>query len=300
MLALAVGAAGPASAQDLGHRMLGTLGLDAGKQAPVGLYVADRFGYFAADTLRDRRGAIIPVPGLRLHGAANGFGVAGVFQLPWIGTYVTLAAAFPIAYASVSTDSPQASLDAWGLGDVYLQPARLGWRLAQLDVLVSYGLYIPTGLFELGTPNVTRGHLTHQLAAGGTVYFDPSRTIFISALWSFDINEPNLGPLDIRRGDSMQMQGGAGATLFGIASVGVVGYALVQVEDDRGADVPAGVRGARDRTFGLGAEASVRIAALGANVGVRYVHDLGTESRPEGQTVVLFATVIAWRPTEEG
>ncbi len=299
VLSLTIGSvASPAAAQDLGHRFLGSIGLDAGKQPSAGLYVADRFAYFAADTLRDRTGEIIPVEDLILHAATNGFGAAFSFELPWISTYVTLAAAFPIAYVSVDTDRPEASLDTFGLGDIYLQPARLGWRLGQLDAIVSYALYVPTGLFDLGSLNVSRGHLTHELAAGGTVYFDAGRTAFITALWSYDINEPNRGESDITRGDTLQMQGGAGATLFGIASVGVVYYALWQVREDRGADVPPVLRGARDRTFGIGGELSIRVAAIDGVVGLRYVHDLGTESRPEGQSVILFATLLAWRPSQ--
>lgn len=275
---------------------MGSIGLNAGRQLPAGLYVADRFAYFSADTVRDREGAVIPIEGLDLKAFANGIGVAGSIELPGIATYLTLAAAFPFAHATVNTDQPQAGLDAWGLGDVYVQPLRLGWRTTHVEALVSYALYIPTGLFDLGSVNVSRGHFTHEVAAGGTVFFDDQRRFFLSALASYDLNDRNRGGLDITRGDTVQIQGGVGATIFDIATFGVVGYALWQVEDDQGRDVPEVLRGARDRTFGLGGEASIDIAAIRGNLGFRYVHDLGVESRPDGQSVFVFLSLIAWAP----
>jgi hypothetical protein len=82
---------------------------------------------------------------------------------------------------------------------------------------------------------------------------------YISGLASYDLNRRARG-IDLTRGDTVQFQGGAGKTL-GIVDFGLVGYALWQVRDDRGNDLPESVRGARDRAFGLGPEIDFTLCA---------------------------------------
>lgn len=289
--------AAPAGAQDLGHRIMGTLGLDAGSQPPTGVYVVSRVGYYRARRLRDRVGAIAPVEGFELDALSAGVGIAATLEIPEIGTYVSAAAAFPFAAVWVSAERPQASLDTWGLGDVYVEPLRLGWRLDQLDLIVLYGLYIPTDVYELGSGSVSRGHFVHQLSAGGTVYFDDERAWRFSVVASYDLNETKQG-VDITRGDAVHVQGGVGGTFLGVVDLGIVGYALWQVRDDRGSELPPVLAGARDQTFGLGAEVGVRIPSVRLRLGLRWARDvgLGVESRPEGQIVLLSVTWAAWNP----
>jgi len=148
-----------AAAQELGHRIMGTLGSDAGSQPPPGLYLVNRLTFYTADRVRDRDGAIVPTEGLEIEGLANAIGAAATVELPSAGTYVSAALAFPIARLSVSADRPRASLDTWGFGDVYLKPLQLGWRPWQLDVVVSYAVYLPTGLFRLGEGGIGQGHV---------------------------------------------------------------------------------------------------------------------------------------------
>ena len=53
--------AGAAHAQDqLGHKLLGTLGLDAGVQAAPGLYVVDQVFWYATDKIADQNGQPLP------------------------------------------------------------------------------------------------------------------------------------------------------------------------------------------------------------------------------------------------
>ena len=65
-----------AQSQDLGHKILGGIGLDAGTQPDAGLYVGDRFLYYRADELFDRNGERIPLKGLDIKAASNVAGCA--------------------------------------------------------------------------------------------------------------------------------------------------------------------------------------------------------------------------------
>ncbi len=275
-----------AQAQDLGHKLVGTVGLDAGSQPPPGLYLADRLVYYRADRAYDRDGDRLDIAGLDIDAVGNALGVAAVLALPAIGASYGAAAAAPIASVRLRSDRPEASVDRFGLGDVALKPIQLGWRFDGAAVLAEYAVYIPTGRFEAGASGVSQGHVTHQLSVGGTVGLDPDERWFVAALASYDMNQKKRG-VDITRGDTLQLQGGVGARPSPVWEIGLAAYALWQVEDDRGDDLPVALRGARDRVYGVGPEVAVRIPALGIAVRLRYEVELGVRSRPGGQILSL-------------
>lgn len=281
--------------QDLGHKTLGTLGLRAGAQVEPGVYLADRFVGYSAHEVYDRRGERLDV-GLDLGAAAGAIGVKAVFRLPVLDTHWSLAIGVPAARVSARTERPEASVDRFGLGDVFLQPAQLGWRLPHLDVVTGYALYVPTGRFEPRTGGgISQGHVTHELSLGGALYFDRARTWHLSALAAYDLNQRKRG-LDLTRGDTVRIQGGAGKRFLRIFEAGVVGYALFQVRDDRGEDLPVVLRGARDRAFGLGVEVNALIPPLRSQLSIRWAHDVSVRSRTLGQILVVGWTFVAWTP----
>lgn len=284
-------------AQDLGHKLPGLIGLDAGKAPEPGLYLVDRVVFYQADRLRDRRGDVVPVEGLRLQVLANGVGVAGAIELPQIGARASATIAAPVVDVRLNSDRPEASVERFGLADVFIQPLKLGWRRDRFDAVASYGLYVPTGESPLaGGRGVSNGQFTHEFAGGGSYYFDQDRTWCATALTSYQLNLRKRG-VDITRGDVVQVQGGVGASVLARRlEIGIIGYALWQVRDDRGADVPLALRGARDRTYGLGPELVVSLRPLPARVRLRYGRDLAVKSRPEGELFLLGLEVALWRP----
>ena len=125
------------------------------------------------------------------------------------------------------------------------------------------------------------------------MYFDRAKTWHISGLASYDLNQRKRG-IDLTRGDTIQFQGGAGKTL-GIVDVGLAGYALWQVRDDRGNDLPEPLRGARDRAFGLGPEIDITLAPIRSRITLRYCRDVAVNARPLGQVLVIGLTILARR-----
>jgi hypothetical protein len=288
----------PARAQqnDLGHKTLGTLGLLAGAQPPRGVYVSDRFVYYAANKLVDRNGDQLPV-GLDIDAYADALGLGVTLGLKPLAANWTGAIGAPVIRSSARTEQPQASIDRSGLGDLYVTPLQLGWRLPLVDLVTGYGFYAPTASFEPGggSGGVGRGFWTHQFSLGGTVYSDRTRIGSFSALASYDLNEKKRD-IDITRGDTIQIQGGIGARLS-FVMVGLTGYALWQVRDDRGSDLPPILKGARDRAFGLGPELTLMIPPIRSQLTLRYEHDVAVRSRPLGQIFFVSLGFAAWRPS---
>ena len=122
--------------QDLGHKLPGLIGLDAGTIPEPGLYLVDRFASYEASDLRDRMGEIIPVGELRLQALSNAVGLSYTIKLPQKSLSLTATAAGPIARFRLNVqDRPETSFDRFGLADVYIQPARLGWRKDHFDLI---------------------------------------------------------------------------------------------------------------------------------------------------------------------
>jgi hypothetical protein len=290
-------AADRVDAQDLGHKLPGLIGLEAGRVPPPGLYLIDRVVSYEADELRDRRGTLIPVADLQLLGRSNAVGLSYAIQLPRRTTFGMTAAA-PLARLRLNIhDRPEASFDRFGLADIYIQPALLGWRLERVDLVTSYGLYLPTGTSPLaGGKGLSTGHVTHQFSAGGSIYANKNRTSFVTALASYDANLRKRR-IDITRGDTLNIQGGAGTNLFNrVVEAGLAFNSLWQVRADRGADLPVVLRGARDRVYGFGPDGAVMIKAIQSQLRIRYEWDMGVRSRPKGNVFVVGLNITLQRP----
>jgi hypothetical protein len=280
-----------AAAQDFGHKVNGTLGLHAGDRAEPGIGVGAQVVDYRANQFKDRNGDTIPVSGEL---SALAVLIGGEAAVKFGGTCVSVAAAVPVAHVTLSIDRPETNVDLFGLGDVYVQPIQLGWRWQHLDLITGYAFYVPTGATEPGGRGGTgQGQWSHQFDLGGTVFFDATGRIRLSALLSYNLYQRKRS-IDFTRGDSIQMQGGAGMKVFGPVEVGIAGFALWQIRDDRGSDVPPLIRGARDRVFGLGPEVDVVIAPANVALSLRYEHDFAVQSHPEGHIFVFAVTWLAW------
>jgi hypothetical protein len=286
----------PAFAQDLGHKLPGLLGLDAGRIPEPGLYLVDRLAIYEAEELRDRNGNLVPTAPFNLLGRANAFGVAYTTKIS-NSLFLTMTVGGPIAQVKLDTENrPEIGVDRLGLGDPYIQPFELGWRKRRFDLVTSYGIYLPTGRSPLaGGKGVSGGQITQEFSSGGSVYFN-GRSQFLTALASYQLNTRQRG-IDITRGDSVQIQGGIGTKLLReLAETGIAGYALWQVRDDLGTELPPVLTGARDRVYGLGPEGAMLIKAIKGQLRVRYEWDFGVRARPQGHIFVAGINFLVHRP----
>jgi len=277
---------------ELGHRVLGSVGLDAGTQPTEGLYAGDRFFHYSADRLVDRQGNPLPIKGLDINAYANVIGLSGTIK-PEGWPYLSAAFAVPVAWLSTKADVPETDIGRSGLGDIFVQPLMIGWRSQRFDAVGSYNFYAPTG--QLNRRGLGQPQWSQQVSLGGTLFFDDDRGFRLSALASYNHYHKKLS-IDLTRGDTVQLQGGLGGRFFQLVDFGVAAYALWQVADDQGTALPQAARGARERVYGLGPEIGIAIPALGAKLTARYEWDLGARSRPEGQVLVVGLSFVGWRP----
>jgi hypothetical protein len=285
---------GSARAQEspLGHRVLGTLGLGAGRVPAVGLYVEGEFFAYLSNRLLDRHGDVVPVD-LRLRVLTTSVGISGTFKVPALHARYTLGVGVPFAWINVNVSELLEGTES-GVGDIYVKPVGLGWSLSRVDLLVSYAFYIPTGHFDSGPPhNPSQAQWTHEFSVGGNLAFDARRRWQLSALASYDLNQSKIG-IDITRGSQVRIQGGFDATIARILEIGPVAGALWQVSADSGSALPTRLVGAREQAVSVGGEVAVTTRKIRTRWVVRYEHDVRVRSRPLGQIVFASAEVKAF------
>src|SRR5262245_20104971 len=198
--------------QQLGHKILGGIGINAGVQSEPGLYILDRFAWFSSGEVMDRNGHPLPIVGLDIDARANVLGF-GLTVKPKRAPYIGIAAGFPIASVSLNSQLPETSIDRQGFGDLFVQPLKLGLRRSHYVAVAAYTFYAPTGKFEPRRGvGVGRGFWTHQFSLGGAMFPLQDKRLRASALASYDLNTRKRG-IDIKRGNTMQVQGGAGVAL---------------------------------------------------------------------------------------
>ncbi len=280
-------------AQQLGYKLLGGAGIDAGVQASPGFTLMSQSLRYDANQLRDRQGNVVPIGGLDISGTGSAFGVSYTGK-PKRAPYLSFALGIPVASIHVNSDAPAASLNGYGFADLFVQPIKVGWRERRFDVVAGYMVYIPTGHFEPKTGvSPGQGYWTHQLSAGGALYLDSTRGSRISALASYDQNT-RTRDVDVRRGNMFQVQGGAGVNVRRFVMLGVAGYALWQVTPDRGTDIPPSLLGQRSRVYGVGPEVDVTIPSWRVYVPLRVEQEFGVTSRPKGRVIALG---VYWHPS---
>ncbi|MBU6281662.1 transporter [bacterium] len=263
-------------------------------QGPPGLHLGERFLLFEADRLLDRKGDPLPVRGLDVRSWANVVGIGATFRLAdGAGPFWTLAFAVPVARIDVRAGLPAISFDREGLGDIAIEPVRLGWRLPRVDVVGGYDVYAPTQ--QLNRGGIARSQWTHQLSAGGTLWLDDQRGFRISALASWNIYE-RKPDVDVTRGQTVQVQGGIGGRFLRIVDLGVASYALWQTGRDRGADLPPALTGQRERAVGLGPEIDVLLPWIRSRLTVRYEWEVSGRARLDGSILVVGLGFAAWQP----
>jgi hypothetical protein len=124
----------------------------------------------------------------------DAFGLSYTFKPAGAPFVVSAQAAVPLVWLSVHSDKPLVAIDRSGLGDIFVQPVKLGWQRPHYDLVTSYSLLAPTGRFEpRSDASVGRGYWGHILSIGGAGYLDTAHTTLASALVSYDLNQRKRG-----------------------------------------------------------------------------------------------------------
>jgi hypothetical protein len=207
LLFLLVAATGPASlpgrarAAEVGHYVPGLLNIRDFVVPDPGFHGVLYDYRYSTDRFNDRNGnkvrsiTIGPGPGVTLNVNVDIYAVSPTFL--WVSDW-KIAGAKYAAYiapsfanssigATLATETGRginASTSSFGVGDLFVQPVRLGWTLTNWDFAAGYGFYAPIGKYNTETvtlpvvgaittepaENIGLGFWTHQIQGAASWY----------------------------------------------------------------------------------------------------------------------------------
>ena len=282
-----------ASAQLNGQNIKGDAGLKSGSQAPPGAYVAVPLWFYTADEVKNRNGETV-LSG-KLDAAVFGAALNVVTPKKLLGANYGFLVVLPWANNRVQGAEDFDSNPGVGLTDMYVQPINLGWHTPRADVILAYGLYLPTGRYENGADNNTGlGMWAQEFLAGTTLYLNPARSLHAATTATFNVQSKKRDS-NTKVGNILNLEGGAGADFLGGGlTAGLAYYGTFKVSDDQ-FDSPLAqllIRG-RNRVWGLGPEVTLAIAANKTVYGfvtVRYQWELAARTATQGAAWNILAT----------
>ena len=271
--------------QETSHYPAGAEGLKGASLPPPGKYLKWYNIYYAANTIRDRNGKDAGA-GLDLDVFATVPRYIWMTDEKVLGADYGMDIAVPFLNVDLKVDAAGVSDSTFGLGDILVEPAVLGWHTDRWDVAAAAGVWAPTGRFSLqDAANPGKGFWTGMFTLGGTYYFDDEKTWHLSALGRYEINSRKK-KIDIQPGDDFHIEWGLGKTVLPGLDAGITAYTHWQVTDDRGSAVTYDAS-VHDRFYPIGPEIVYFHEPAKLFVSFRYQKEFGVVDRPEGHNSVF-------------
>jgi hypothetical protein len=264
------------------HYVPGAEGIKGATIPPPGFYLRDYNIVYTADRLNDADGDKLPVDFDALI-YANVLRGIWVSEAKILGGNFVMDALVPFQYTDLEVGAFKD--DAFGIGDIYIEPACIAWHGKQWDAALGYSIWAPTGEFDAGSAEPGLGFWGHMITAGATYYFDDKKTWAISLLNRYEFNTEQEDT-DITPGQQWTLEWGISKSLKPTIDVGLVGYYVLQTTEDSG----PGASNDRGSVAGVGPEIVMLCPKLGLFTSLRYNYEFAAENRPQGHTIALTFT----------
>jgi hypothetical protein len=291
MIFAVIGLAQSGAAQERGQYLPGFRGLNVGEQPPPGFTYANYIFWYPSGKLKDHDGNTANDDiDIDLVADANVFAYTPKKKILG-GTY---SASVIVPIQNIASDMPNvgATLDTgFGLGDIYVEPLSLNWKLKKGKIRTSYGFMAPTGRYEAGaSDNLTTDFWGHQFMLGGTMNPDKKGLWQINASSVWEAHQKKRHA-DIKVGNNVTFEYGVGRTFVKnqgkrLIQLGLVGYSEFQLTDDTGAGVMPPNLGNKDSVHALGGEFDYILPMKKLNFMLRVLPEYGARSRTQGVTIV--------------
>ena len=265
----------------------GLEGIKAASVPPPGYYYRMYTLFYNPDTLTDKRGKELDLDfDLSI--------IVNAHRFLWVSDYKILGAdyAADIAVPLMNVDLEIGKLgvdeSTFGLGDIFLEPLVLGWHGDFYDAAFGAGIFVPCGKYDADDPaSPGSGMWTGMVTLGGTLYFDPAKSLSASILARYEIHGEQ-DETEVTKGDDFHFEWGIGKTIKEVWDVGMAGYCQWQVTEDDG----PGASDVKDSVYSFGPEVNYMIPSQKILLTFRGLTEFGAEDRTEGHQIILIFTKI--------
>jgi hypothetical protein len=281
----------PAIAQERGQYLPGTAGLNSGLQTPEGFTYANLFIWYPTSKFKDQNGDTAPI-NFDIDLIADLNLLAYTTKAKFLGATYGMAVVVPIVNTPVSLPRLDLDISPTGVGDIYVEPINLGWKLKKADVKVAYGFVAPTGKFdEIGSDTTTTDYWGHEITFASTIYLDKTKLTQFSFNTNWEFHQKKRHE-DLKVGNNMTLEAGVGKIFVKnqgkqLIQFGVIGYSEFQLTNDSGTAAPLLTANNKDRVFAIGPEFGVILPTKKFNFLARVLPEFGARNRTQGVTVVF-------------
>lgn len=247
-----------------------------------GNYLLMYGGSMQFDSVRDRHGERIDIPGFKVNSSFIAPRFIWVSEQKFLGGQFALHTIVPLV--TLKEQAMGLSKRRSGVGDIVFGPA-LGYHFNEKShALVAVDFVAPTGSYRKGEmANIGSNHWAIQPLAAWT-YTQP-KGINMDVKVTYDFNMKNKDT-DTRSGQAIHMDYAVGYALGNNWSVGVGGYAYQQLREDKGPNSGDG------KARALGAGPNIRyMNDKGWLFTAKWQHDFNVRSRPKGNQLYLKAAI---------
>jgi hypothetical protein len=284
-----------AHAQNRGVYPLGLSAINSGVSAAPGLTYNNSFLFYARDEQVGGNGEVLATGQQAVLLDMNTILWARSEPIAALGNArFSSVATIPIANNSLSSSTQGAISGGGGLGDVYLQPAILGWNMPRIDIRGIVGVLAPTGKFNAGAnDNVGNGYWTPVIASGQTFYLsaDKATTISLFEMYEFHTTQTETG---IRPGETFDLDYSV-MRAFPVAEsrlqVGVVGYGAWQTTAKTGPGITPAEEAQRYRVNAVGVGMSLLLPTQKVTLSLKYFDEFGNRWTYQGYSLQISAAI---------
>jgi hypothetical protein len=268
--------AGPAQAQTAAHYPAGAEGIKGPQLPPPGFYLRDYNYIYFADQF-----AVGP-PEFDLVAYIQAPRLVWITSRKVLGGFYGMDILIPFAYQDL--DYIGFGDSDFDLSDIFVEPVTISWHEQKFDAAIGYGFWAPTGDFtsSMGDIDSGKGFWSHMLTGGVTYYPDEAKTWSISALnrWEFKQEQEETG---VTAGQYWTVDWGVAKSVTPTFEVGIAGYHQMAVTD---ASVDSqSIPDMKDHATALGPEVTFAFPANMFFISARYLFEVDTSNRPEGNTI---------------
>lgn len=254
----------------------------AGAVPPPGNYFINYFGNVTG-TLRDGNGDKVSPGGkdIKLNATFDALRFVQVTEKKIGDANYAWAAILPVVRLSIET--PGGKDSRTGIGDATLTPLILSWHSPELHTAVGLDINLPTGAYDKNDPpgkNIGANYYSLEPVFGATYLGKDGWEV--SGKFMLNLKTKNKDT-DYQSGNEFHMDYLVGKH-FGPWAVGVSGYYLKQISDDKQAGVKVGTDGNRGQVMAIGPSVKYENAAHSHFI-FQWQHETSAENRFQGDKV---------------
>lgn len=180
-----------------------------------------------------------------------------------------------------STTNQEININSFGLGDFYFQPVWLTWEKNKFATAFSYGLWLPTGKYEVNdSENIGLGYISHNFRFASR--YKPHQKYTLTGAVTFETNGKQKD-VDFTEAPHVTLDYGATYYFAKGHEAGILGYGTWQLGDDKGEKAVLN----KDHVFGLGVYGSYWFIPGKFGILARASQGFGTVNRFGGFSFVV-------------